>query len=252
MRLLYCSLLGAACWPLPGHAVELLTASYAPYTIVDAGSGEIRGVTADKVAELMRRSGEPITLKVRPWARSLQQVQFDVNSCAFPMVRTPQREPLFKWVGPLAVNEYAVFSRVRSGATAPNLAALKLSVIGTKRRDAATEYLTAMGYRVDSVATDIDNPRKLMLGRFDYWATAKLVGLDILRKQGLDRDITPLFVFMHADLYLACHRSVRDDKIAYWMQTLKRMDNDGSTLAIEKKYPVYRRSAGGESWSPAK
>jgi polar amino acid transport system substrate-binding protein len=226
MRVCYCWILGLATCSPASHAVDLFTASYTPYTIVNDATGQVSGVAADKVVELMRRTAESFTLKVQPWPRSFQQVQIVQNSCAYPMVRTPQREERFKWVGPLAVNNYAVFARAGDHAHAADLAALKRYTIGTKRQDAASEYLTSKGYRIEAIATDIDNARKLKLRRFDYWATAQLVGLEILRQQELDKEIVPLFVFMHADLYLACHHSVGDEKIARWQQTLQSMDSD--------------------------
>jgi polar amino acid transport system substrate-binding protein len=224
---------------------------YAVHHCYDA-TGQVSGVAADKVVELMRCTAESFTLKVQPWPRSFQQIQIVQNSCAYPMVRTPQREERFKWVGPLAVNNYAVFARAGDHAHAADLAALRRYTIGTKRQDAASEYLTSKGYRIEAIATDIDNARKLKLRRFDYWATAQLVGLEILRQQELDKEIVPLFVFMHADLYLACHRSVGDEKIARWQQTLQSMDSDGSSLLIEKRYASYHRdqSQSGERWPP--
>jgi len=219
--------------------LELYTENYPPFNIVSEDKLAISGISTEKVRELMRRAGDNYQLSAVPWARSMQQAQNQGGSCMFSTARTPAREQRYQWVGPLVHNNLAVFGRAGAPHPAKNVAELKPHVIGTKRQDASSEYFTALGYAVDPVAADADNPRKMIRGRFDYWATGELLGLRIIEEQGWSASIVPLFVFLQVDMYLACNREMDQATIARWNRILKQMDTDGTSAAIEKKYPSY-------------
>jgi len=226
----------AALLPVTVQALDLYTENYPPFNIVSQDKLSISGIATDKVRELMRRSGDNYKLTVVPWARSVLLVQSRADSCMFSTARTPEREQRYQWVGPLEHNNLAIFGRAGAPHAAKNVAELKSHVIGTKRRDASGEYFAALGYTIDPVAADADNPRKMLRGRFDYWATGELLGLEIIRQQGLSASIVPLFVFLQVDMYLSCNRDMDHATIARWNRILKQMDNDGTSAAIEKKY----------------
>lgn len=221
------------------QALDLYTEDYPPFNIVSQDKLTISGIATDKIRELMRRAGDSYQLSAVPWARSMLLVQKQAGSCMFSTARTPERESHYQWVGPLEHNNLAVFGRADNPHAANNVAGLKSHLIGTKRRDASGEYFTALGYAIDPVTADADNPRKMMRGRFDYWATGELLGLQIIRQQGLSEAIVPLFVFLQVDMYLSCNPDMDPATIARWNRILKQMDNDGTSAAIEKKYPGY-------------
>jgi len=74
----------------------------------------------------------------------------------------------------------------------------------------------------------------LLAGRFDFWASGELLGLNILKQQGLTKLIVPLFTFNQVDMYLACNLNLTQEKIDKWNQILKNMEKDGTSAAIEK------------------
>jgi polar amino acid transport system substrate-binding protein len=100
----------------------------------------------------------------------------------------------------------------------------------------SSEFFSSIGYSIDTVTFDNENPRKLMAHRFDYWATGELIGLEIIRQQGLTNSIVPFFVFEHVDGYMACNSSMEQAKVDRWNQILKAMDRDGTRAAITHKY----------------
>ncbi|MBU4193191.1 MAG: transporter substrate-binding domain-containing protein, partial [Proteobacteria bacterium] len=63
--------------------------------------GALRGVVPEVVRELQRLVGDDNELKAVPWLRAFQQAQEAPRHALFAIVRTPEREPLFKWVGPV-------------------------------------------------------------------------------------------------------------------------------------------------------
>lgn len=246
MRQLIIFLMLCASWQLaaqpsvPASAnpsvLTLTTEDYPPFNIVNSRTGQITGVATDKVVELMRRAHEKISITAFPWSRAFQMGQKLPNTCVFSTTRTPEREPLFKWVGPLVKNRWVIFARADELHKAKTLEELRPFVLGIYRNDAVGEYLIAKGFKTDIANQDSDNPRKLLAKRFDYWATGELLGLEILRNQELKEQIVPLFPFNDTEMYLACNKDMAQKRIDSFNRILQQMEHDGTAQAIEKKY----------------
>lgn len=218
------------------QAETLVTEDYPPFNIVNPKTGEVTGLSTEKVQELMRRSGDKYTITAYPWARSIQMAQNNPDTCVFSTSRTPGREQLYKWVGPLVKNNWVIFARADDTRHPKNLEDLRIYTIGSYRNDAIAEYFSLKGFNTELASTEADNPRKMLAGRFDFWASGELLGWEILKQQGLTRIVVQLFTFNQTEMYLACHTGMSQVKIDKWNQILKDMDRDGTSAAIEKKY----------------
>lgn len=225
-----------ACFAYEANAIILVTEEYPPFNIVDHKNGEISGLSTEKVLEVMRRAGEKYTLAAYPWTRAVQMAQNGPDTCVYSTSRTPARETLYKWVGPLSKQNWVIFARADDTRNPKTLEDLRPYVIGAYRSDAIAEFLSLKGYVTDLASTDADNPRKMLHGRFDFWAAGELLGLETLKQQGLNKLIVQLFTFNQTDLYLACNKNLPQAKIDSFNQILKDMEKDGSSAAIEKKY----------------
>ncbi|MFZ6744013.1 substrate-binding periplasmic protein [Undibacterium sp. JH2W] len=221
---------------IPIHAEILVTEDYPPFNIVNPKTGEVTGISTEKVQELMRRAGEKYSITAYPWARSIQMAQNNPDTCVFSTSRTPGREQLYKWVGPLVKNNWVIFARADDTRHPKSLEDLRIYVIGSYRNDAIAEYFSLKGFNTELASTDADNPRKMLAGRFDFWASGELLGWEILKQQGLTKMVIQLFTFNQTEMYLACNTSMSQAKIDKWNQILKEMEKDGTSTAIEKKY----------------
>lgn len=229
-------LLLLACCCSANATINLVTEEYPPFNSVDPKTGEIIGMSTEKVKELMKRAGEKYTLAAYPWARAIQMAQNNPDTCVYSTSRTPAREQLYKWVGPMVKNNWVVFARADDNRHPKNLADLRPYVIGSYRSDAIAEYFSLKGYNTELANIDSDNPRKMLAGRFDFWATGELLGWDIIRQQGLDKLIVQLFTFNQTEMYLACHPGMAQATIDKLNQILRDMEKDGTSAGIEKKY----------------
>lgn len=218
------------------HAEILVTEDYPPFNIVNPKTGEVAGISTEKVQELMRRAGEKYSITAYPWARSIQMAQNNPDTCVFSTSRTPGREQLYKWVGPLVKNNWVIFARADDTRHPKTLEDLRIYVIGSYRNDAIAEYFSLKGFNTELASTDADNPRKMLAGRFDFWASGELLGWEILKQQGLSKMIVQLFTFNQTEMYLACNTTMPQAKIDKWNQILREMDKDGTSAAIEKRY----------------
>ncbi|MBC3884445.1 substrate-binding periplasmic protein [Undibacterium griseum] len=219
-----------------GKVQTLVTEDYPPFNMMNPKNGEVTGISTEKVQELMHRASEKYKISVFPWSRAIQMAQNNPDTCVFSTSRTPGRELLYKWVGPLVRNNWVIFARADDTRHPQSLEDLRTYVIGGYRNDAVSEFFSLKGYVTDLANTDSDNPRKLLAGRFDFWASGELLGMDILKQQGLSKMIVPLFSFNQVDMYLACNLTMAQEKIDKWNQILKSMEKDGTNAAIERKY----------------
>ncbi len=222
-------------WAADMRSLQLLTEDYPPFNMPGDKPGEVRGIATEIVQQLMARSGHAYQLRLYPWQRAISTAQAVPDHCVFSMSRTPERERLYSWVGPLVQNDWVIFAREQdSWAIAATLDAFKEKRIGSYQGDAIVSWLQDRGYKIDVAVRDDANPRKLLAGRIDLWATGSLIGQHILRQQKIT-DIVPRLAFNRSSMYLACHRDLPADDVKRLNAELQRMREDGSIGAIYKR-----------------
>ena len=199
-------------------------------------NGEVVGSATEKVRELLARAGIDYTIDLLPWKRAYALAQQRADTCVYSTTRTPERESLFKWVGPTDEGEWVLFGRAGRDYKLSALADARPLLIGTYSGDARDEYLRTRGFRVEPVQDDVSNPRKLLIGRVDLWAVAVRKGNAALVQSDWSNEIVPVLTFNRVKVYLACNLKLPDATIARMNLALASMQKDGSTRRIEQKY----------------
>lgn len=92
------------------------------------------------------------------------------------MARLPDREKLFKWVGPIGPDDWILLAKADSKITLETLNDARKYKIGAYKGDAIAETLTKQGLKPVVVLRDQDNAKKLVNGQIDLWATGILPG----------------------------------------------------------------------------
>ncbi|APJ03591.1 substrate-binding periplasmic protein [Silvanigrella aquatica] len=201
---------------------------------------KITGMSTEIMQELMRREKIEYTLDIYPWARGVNMTQKQNNTALFSTTRTPEREKLFKWVGPLVANNWVFFAKKGSTIKIISLEDAKKHVVGVYNEDAVTEYLLKNGFErnknLDVSTNDQQNALKLEAGRIDLWASGSTLGPWIV-KTAKSGKITELFTFNKTDLYAAFNLGTSDELIKKLNSTLKKMKQDST---VEKIYAKYR------------
>jgi polar amino acid transport system substrate-binding protein len=224
LSLLACSTAGA--W-------QLLTEEDPPYNM--SQEGRVVGISTDKLLEAFRRVGVTPGINIMPWARAYQSALTRSNHCVFSTARNADREPLFKWIGPIAETEWILY--MRAGTAPPaRLDDVHDRVIGGYLQDAITDWLLAQGYQVDAATSDAVNPRKLIARRIDFWASTQARASIFLAADNLTEVIVPALSFGHSQLYLACHPSASDNMVRRLNDVLRDMRKDGTSAHIEARY----------------
>ncbi len=179
-------------------ATELpaFTENFAPLSYLEGG--EARGFSCELLRLMAAEAKLKVRIRVMPWKRAMLEAEAAPQSLLFSLVRLPEREARYRWVGPIVGRRMLIYrlSR-RTEVQARRLADLRSLRVGVARNSAAAAQLVAAGLRPDANLElgldDTNNLHKLLAGRMDAivmldWA----VGWQ-LRRMGLPADtLTPL------------------------------------------------------------
>ncbi len=237
-------LLFLLCLTSTAHASEplvLLTENFPPYNMSRDGKSfarepEIQGIAADLVREMFRRADIPYSMTLRfPWTRVYQQARDTPNHGVFVLARQPDREHLFKWVGPLGPDDWVLLARADSTLQLGNLDQAKGLRIGAYKGDAIAESLARSGLKPALVLRDQDNARKLYSGEIDLWATGDPAGRYLARQIGMTAFKTVLR-FNGTQLYLALNKQVPDEVVKKLQDSLDHMRDEGFVDEVFARY----------------
>jgi polar amino acid transport system substrate-binding protein len=217
-----------------GPRLVIKTESSPPSAMM--GETQVIGFATEKIRTIMERVGIDYNIEMLPWKRAYLLAQNRAHTCVYSTTRVPERETLFKWVGPTHENDWTLFGRADRQYNITTIDDARKYRIGAHNGDVRSEALLAQGFTVDTVQDRLANPRKLLVDRIDLWASSVNVGNAVLAEHGWTSQIVPILTFKRTELYLACNRSVADDLIAKMNAALRTMNQEGLSSAIERKY----------------
>lgn len=218
--------------------LNYVTESYYPYNYIE--DDRVIGISADLLREVWRQLEVPEqNIHLMPWARVCSMIRNDPGTVAFSMARTPDRETLFKWAGPISTTRFALFALKDSEIEINDIPDLKGLEIGTVRDDFADEELFrrapfAFRHKVNDVMLNV---RKLQEGRLDLIAYEA----DSLHRFLLAHDIDPtnfklVYILKTVDIYYAFHKSMPESVLQSFQQSLDTIRNSEKYATILTKY----------------
>lgn len=219
---------------LPAATLTITTENSPPSSMRQGE--QIGGRETDKVRAILAASAIDYKIDMLPWKRAYYLALSQPDTCAYSTSRTPEREKLLKWVGPIERGEWILYARAGHRFKLKTLEDARLLRIGTYNGDVRDEYLRSRGFLVDSAQTDAANPKKLLAGRIDLWAVGVRAGTTPLAQFEEASQIVPVLTFNQIKVYLACNLSVPDPLIDRMNAALAALRRDGSILRIERKY----------------
>ncbi|MDM8348304.1 ABC transporter substrate-binding protein [Pseudomonas sp. sp1636] len=232
--------LGSAGWAR-AESLVLLTENLAPFNMAVSGSnfakGEgVSGISSDTLRAVCERAQVECQQILRfPWARVYQQTLNDPGYGLFSVARTTERESLFKWVGPIASNDWVLIAKADNPIVLNDLQGAAPYRIGGYQGDAISQYLIDRGLTVHTSLRDKQNLKKLVNGQVDLWVTSDPAGLYMARKEG----VTALKVvqrFRTAELYLALNKNTPDALVEKLQGALEGLRAEGRLGAIAAPY----------------
>lgn len=200
---------------------------------------KLTGLSVEVVQEIQRRIGNKDRIQVVPWSRGVDKLNKEPNSFLFTMARTPDREHLYQWIGPILFIEYGLYVKADSTIHIQKLEdAKKIGLIGVYRDDIRDQTLSKLGFtNLDRASSASSSFKKLMIGRIAAYADAKKGVAITANLAGYQAsDVKLAYDLFKNPLYIAVSRNTDAAIVAQWNSTLEDMKKDKSFLKILKKY----------------
>lgn len=144
------------------HDLTWVTEEYPPFNYHDNGTAS--GLMVDLISAITRKAGEEIpreSFTFLPWSEAYQKAVTDPDTVIFAIAKNPDRENLFKWVGPVVSYNLSLYSRRSNNITIVSTDELKTYRIGTITDDITVDALVQAGVKKEDIIMDTD-PRTLV------------------------------------------------------------------------------------------
>lgn len=225
----------------PNYRVVLLTENFPPYNMAINGKNfaqedNIDGIAVDIVREMFKRAGIQYSMTLRfPWDRIYKLALEKPGYGVFVTARLPERETLFKWVGPIGPDDWVLLGKTDSSITLNSLEEAKQYKVGAYKGDAIAEHLVEKGLEPITALRDTENAKKLMAGQIDLWATGDPAGRYLAKQEGIS-GLKTILRFDSAELYLALNKDVPDEVVQKLQAELDKMRSEGFVDDILNNY----------------
>jgi len=220
--------------------MHLVTEEYAPLNYKAKYNGKIVGVCADIVKELFRRAKINYTMELYPWEKAYDLALNNPDYAVFATARTPEREKLFKWVGPLTQSQWIFLAKKSKHISIRQLTEAKQYTIGAYQGDVVAEFLKLQGFKKLILSiSDRPNIKKIMRDRITLWATTQR-HLQSLSKQQPISKLEKVYDIHKTYLYIAFNKSTPDSIIQKLNAILNKMKKSGMVNLIDRFYKPIR------------
>ncbi len=201
--------------------------------------GQADGLASAVVRELLRRTGDSASIRVVPWARGYKLVQGEANVGLFVAVRTPEREPLFHWVGPLISTTSSFYVRRGSGLRIASLADAKRAAgIAVPRDWYSHQFLRKEGFTNLVLQPKPHEVLRMTLhGRVPVMVYEDQLLPSLVAELGASMDdLQRLYSFMQSSSYIVFSKATDVQLVQRWQQALEQMVDDGSLARIRQQW----------------
>jgi len=214
----------------PETSIKLMTEIFPPYQY--RHKDKLIGISTDIINAIQEEIEVENKITVYPWSEAKTLLDNNQNTALYSMLRTPERENEYKWVGPLTSMQLVFFKKKGSKISLNSIDdAKKVNKVGVTKGVANYEMLTIQGFtnlEVLDTAEDEENIQKLVNGKIDLWPTLLKAGLYNARLQGLSGEIEPItdVIAFKGDLYIAFNKQTDDDLVQKWQNAFDKLKSE--------------------------
>lgn len=218
----------------PARALDVLTEENPPFNY--STPQRITGISTDILLEMGKRANVPLKIQVMPWARAYLIAQNLSDTCVYSTVRLPEREALFKWVGPLSTNRWMLFAKSDFNKPLQSIEDAKHYRIGGMTMDARAMYLKSLGIEnIELVPDNNLNMAKLLAGRIDLWIAGLYKGKE--SPAPIDnKAIKPVLNVRNVEYYLACNLKTSSTTLDALKHALDALRKEGFIKLVQDRY----------------
>jgi polar amino acid transport system substrate-binding protein len=229
--------------------LNYLTEEWAPFNYQKEGS--VTGISVELLEAVFQHIGVNRSrqdVRIVPLAEGFQAAQNNTSTVLFSIVRTPEREPLYKWAGPFTRASFVLYAPVSSNITISSPEDLNQYRIGTVKASIENNLLISQGVNASQIVngeTPEDLLQMLEEGRIDLWATGDLAG----RYQMLQTAESPnaygvVYTLSENDFYYIFSRDVPDTLVSAFENALETVRDQKDEQGVSDYERIIYRNLG--------
>lgn len=202
-------------------------------------NGVVTGFCAEVVKEIQRRVGNHAPMQLVPWARAYRMALAGENVVLACPKRTPARDALFQWVGPVLEAQTNLYALKRARLRLHALDdARALDGILLSRDFYAYQYLTDAGFgNLEPVNSTKTMLAMLLAGRRQAMVLDREQLPALLAQANVAPGVVePVLFLMNIESYLSFPRDTPETQVAQWRQALEQMKQDGSFVRLHRQW----------------
>ena len=222
---------------MPPGIFQLMTEEYPPITFMKEGKPS--GFVTEMVQEIASRLHIPDNIRLTSWKNAYNMALLHPNVILFSTERTPEREELFHWVGPVGKNSTIFYAKKGSGIQLNSLEEAKqVGAIATTTDWFNEQYLKEEGFtNLVSSEDPAENVRQLMDGEVDLSIFTDLTIPEIVKDAGYSMDdLEPVYTVIQTYFYIALSKDTSQEVHLAWQSALDALKEDGTFEEIYQRY----------------
>jgi polar amino acid transport system substrate-binding protein len=219
-----------------------ITEQYPPFNYEE--KGQLQGIAVDLLETALKKAGADFSrgrIRLISWTAGYQAALKDRNTVLFSTTRTPEREKLFHWAGPIAPTKIVVITRRDRSFKINGFGDLKKLKLAALRDDIGEQVLVRGGIPRDAItlrekAEDVI--RMLEAGTVDAWAYEETAGLWLIKHLAANPGNFEVVHRLHeGELYFAFNRETPQQTV----QTLQQILNELKREKAADGFSVYEK-----------
>jgi len=221
-------------------AYRVVTEEWAPYNYQE--DGRLTGLSTEIVRAIMARTGDDFSIELLPSMRSSHILQTQPRTIMYSLFRTPEREALYQWVGPIVEESIHAYQLASATHYLNSLDALYAAPrITTRHAGLVPNVLAAAGFsNLDRSAGESQQLyRMLLAGRTGIVVGDTDAGVAYYSRllqipPGSLRRI-PVELY-RSSLYIAFSLDSDAQLVANWQRALEALRESGELARIQRRY----------------
>jgi len=228
------------CTPVSAEQYQVVTEEWAPYNYQE--NNRLTGISTEIVRAIMALTGDDFEVVLLPSMRSTRALKTRPKTIMYSLFRTPEREPLYKWVGPIveeSIHPYQLASAQPPVNSLEQL--LHAPQVTTRHAGLIPDTLQSLGFsNLEKSATESVQLYRMLLARRthiiigDTDAGVAYYSHQLNIAPGTLRRI-PLELF-RSSLYIAFSPDSDDKLVAAWAAALEQLRQSGELERILNRY----------------
>lgn len=212
--------------------------------------GKVVGFSSELLDLMAKEADIAVHKQLLPWSRAYDMVGRQPNTLIYSLARTPEREALFQWVGPISPRRIVLYRHAdRNDIALKSLDDARAYRIGVVRESASAKSLIKLGFSIngpqdelgpglDLGVQDESNMKKFIARRFDLLVSLDWAAAYNAKNAGLGPDdLQPAWVLDESLSYWYGLNPGTDPDVARRLNAaLQKIKADGRYLLLKQKY----------------